>query len=945
MKPPLSDNRSVDDLAEDFARRFRDGERPLIEDYARRFPNWAGEIRDLFPMILMMEDLKPRSDEAINAAPSLSRSPVPNRLGEYRILREIGRGGMGVVYEALQETLGRRVAIKVLPEHLVANEKLRARFLRESQAAARLHHTNIVPVFGVGEQGNICFYVMQLISGKNIETALEQEESGAKPTEAPEAAHLGQDTSVYHTPTSDNGLTPAAPQIEGPRQSSKSEKLSHHRIAQVGFQVADALAYAHNQGVLHRDIKPSNLLIDDQGTVWVTDFGVAKLREEASLTQSGDFVGTLRYMPPERFHGQSDARGDVYGLGVTLYEMLVRRPAFQDTTPQHLIQLITQTGLPSPRKADPTIPIDLETIVMKAVARDPEHRYPSARAFADDLRRLLEDRPVRARRVGFVERAWRWCRRNRTVASLAALAFGLLIITCVVLVVAYRRTWDAFDTEQRQREHAEKTSASALEALNRIYVRFAPNRIVVTPLLASDGTSDSAVDLPPQPILSPDVVPLLEELLGFYEQFARECSDYPRLREQAAEANQRIGDIRQRLGQLEPAITAYNLAIDLYKRQTTEPNDENARIRLARTYNELGRALRALQRTTEANEALLQALQTLEATSQGSALPPEHRYELARTYYLQAQREFLNDPMPGPPPGPRGEGPPDRETGGRGPDRPGAGDHGGPSRQGEPNGPRPGPGGRGGPPPRGPGEVSPTEKAVNILETLVKEHPNVPEYQLLLACCFRDQPPQRGPGGPDGSGGSGGRGGVPGGPGGRGGAGGRGGFPAEKRGGERAIELLSKLVQDFPKVPDYRYELCETLTRVGFFQRLNPQDGLPDGPQMLRDAVKLSGELMSQYPSVPLYTASHANALDKLGVKLLESHQLDDAENSLTEAVKLQSGLVRQHPKVVAYGFALSMMQTALGRIYKDAAPGKRLWLRCKLRTTDYSRSMKRTES
>ena len=190
-------------------------------------------------------------------------------------------------------------------------------------------------------------------------------------------------------------LTPPSPAVPA-LNSLQAPVLSHHRVAQIGFQVAEALAYAHNQGVLHRDIKPSNLLIDDQGTVWVTDFGVAKLREEASLTQSGDFVGTLRYMPPERFQGQSDARGDVYSLGVTLYEMLIHRPAFQDTTPQHLIQLITQTGVASPRKIDPTIPIDLETVIVKATARDPEHRYPTARAFAEDLRRLLEDRPVRA---------------------------------------------------------------------------------------------------------------------------------------------------------------------------------------------------------------------------------------------------------------------------------------------------------------------------------------------------------------------------------------------------------------------------------------------------------------------------------------------------------------------------------------------------------------------
>src|SRR5262249_5180652 len=196
---------------------------------------------------------------------------------------------------------------------LLANEKLRARFHRESHAASRLHHTNIVPVFGVGEDAGLCYYVMQLIPGRGLDQLLKDEAGGSHPS---------------------------------------SFILHPSDIARVGAQAADALACAHSQGVLHRDIKPSNLLLDDRGQVWVTDFGVAKLVEEAHLTQSGDLVGTLKYMPPERFAGQSDARGDVYGLGITLYELLAGRPAFPDTTPQHLIHLITQADVPRLRKAN-----------------------------------------------------------------------------------------------------------------------------------------------------------------------------------------------------------------------------------------------------------------------------------------------------------------------------------------------------------------------------------------------------------------------------------------------------------------------------------------------------------------------------------------------------------------------------------------------------------------
>jgi serine/threonine protein kinase len=160
----------VDDLAEEFARRWREGERPSIEEYTARFPNWAADIRELFPTVLMMEELKPRCEDGPAwSPPSETSAPLPDRLGEYRILREIGRGGMGVVYEGRHETLGQRVAIKVLPASLFTTEKLRSRFRREAQAAARLHHTNIIPVFGVGEHQGLCYYVMQLIAGESLD--------------------------------------------------------------------------------------------------------------------------------------------------------------------------------------------------------------------------------------------------------------------------------------------------------------------------------------------------------------------------------------------------------------------------------------------------------------------------------------------------------------------------------------------------------------------------------------------------------------------------------------------------------------------------------------------------------------------------------------------------------------------------------------------------------
>jgi tetratricopeptide (TPR) repeat protein len=813
----------VDDLAEEFARRWRDGERPSVEDYAARFPQWAVEIRDLFPAVLMMEQLKPRRDDhRTPTAPLAGIDRLPERLGDYRLLREIGHGGMGVVYEAEQEALGRRVAIKVLPAHLFLNEKLRSRFQRESQAAARLHHTNIVPVFGVGEQDGFCFYVMQLIAGRGIEA------------------------------------TPGA--------------RSHQVVAGIGVQVADALAYAHSQGVLHRDVKPSNLLLDDRGAVWVSDFGVAKLVEEANLTQSGELVGTLKYMPPERFLGQSDARGDVYSLGITLYELLAGRPAFSDTTPHHLIHLITHAEPPPLRSLVATIPADLETIVLKAAARDPAHRYQTAAELADDLRRFLDDRPILARRVGPVEQIRRWCGRNRVVAGLAAAAVGLLLLTSVVSAIAYFRTAaanretadantrmkTALAAEQAQREHAEKMSASALETLNHVYERFAPSRIVVTPGLGTDSATDEEVDLPSQPVLSPQAVRLLEELLGFYEQLAQEGGDYPKLRAQAAEANQRSGDIHQRLGQFEQAIAAYRKAVELYTGRSADGLDEAVRVKVARTYSELGRALQALQRTEEARQASARALATLNGAPKELAARPEYRYELARTYYFQGPQDLgMGPPRP---PGPEGFGP------------------GGPRR----------------PPPSGRGPGPPAQRAIPILEGLVKEYAAVPEYRHLLACCYRDQPPDRVVHEPVTMG----------------------------EGAARAIELLRQLVKDFRKVPDYRQDLCTTLVRVSF-------PGLPQAPvpaaaarPLLEEAVALADELAAEYPNVPQYTAARAQAQEKLGRVLQQLQQAAPAEKALRLAVTLQTGLVKQHAEVVAYNLALAQMQASLARFLSDRGNG-----------------------
>ena len=219
-------------------------------------------------------------------------------------------------------------------------------------------------------------------------------------------------------------------------------------MAQIGRQAAQGLAYAHASGLVHRDIKPSNLLLDHAGVVWIADFGLAK-GEDDGLTQSGDILGTLRYMAPERFRGQGDARVDIYALGLTLYELLTLRPGFESADRLKLIEQISTEEPRKPRSVDARIPLDLETIVLKAIEKDPKARYQSAEAMAEDLRRFLADEPIKARQVGASERYWRWARRNPVIAILGGVLTALLVATTVGSMVAASHFRSLAESESR----------------------------------------------------------------------------------------------------------------------------------------------------------------------------------------------------------------------------------------------------------------------------------------------------------------------------------------------------------------------------------------------------------------------------------------------------------------------------------------------------------------
>jgi serine/threonine protein kinase len=529
-----------DELAEEFAERYRRGERPSLQEYMDRLPEMADEIREMFSALVEVERVEGDARDDAHRPPPPA-APRLRQVGDYRIVREVGRGGMGVVYEAEQVSLGRRVALKVLPGHAVGDRKTRERFVREAKAAARLHHTNIVPVFEVGREGDVAFYAMQFIQGQGLDQVIDElarlrgregESAGdghtasgrpARPTVGLETAsvaaagwrtrtlglvaesllsgRLGTEgrqspagaafaaTEAVGAGPLDPAPTPGAeardtgwhlPETPPAADGSSSAVLpggtaissvdsSGHRtpyfrgVAQIGRQAAQGLAYAHSRGIVHRDIKPSNLLLDTAGVVWITDFGLAKA-EEDGLTATGDILGTLRYMAPERFRGAGDARVDVYGLGLTLYELLTLEPAYDSSDRLRLIEKVKSEEPARPRVLDRRIPRDLETIVLKAIDKDPGRRYPTADAMAEDLRRFLSDEPIKARQITTTERYWRWARRNPVIAVMGGMLTALLIAVTIGSLLAASHFETIARSESLANQHSQLDRKDAIQA-------------------------------------------------------------------------------------------------------------------------------------------------------------------------------------------------------------------------------------------------------------------------------------------------------------------------------------------------------------------------------------------------------------------------------------------------------------------------------------------------
>ena len=835
-----TDRDPVEELAAEFAERFRNGEAVSIEEYANRHPTLADEIRALFPTIEAMERL---STKRVVDAAMQSRSK-PKQLGDFRIIEEIARGGMGVVYEAEQVSLGRRVAVKILPSHALSREKDIQRFYREAKTAANLHHSNIVPVFGVGEEKGQHYIVMQLIRGVGLDEVLSEikrvfvEKSSSDDSStsvsrfhaiARSAANLvesdlqAQSTRIQasaHDDTVDvskpSTATMAQRLIEPTALRASLGKDYFRNVAKIGLQAAQALDYAHDHETLHRDIKPGNLILDENGRVWVADFGLAKVVADEDVTRSGDIVGTIAYVAPERFEGKTTKSGDIYSLGVTLHEMLTLQKAFAGQDRMAVLNQVTKEGITLPSKLNRSVPRDLETIVMKAAASEPADRYRSSGALARDLEAFLEDRPIEARRLSYVEHGLRWCRRNRLVTALAC---GMVILIGAViglLASGYHNAESGRLREEAQRLRAEQLADEAISFIDGVYEHFAPAGLTDTTFADAsiDGSLANGLDSGEpreETPISKDTAIMLENLLEFYDNFADAVADTNQVAIKRISASRRVGDLHRRLDQRQDAKYSYEEAIRRIDALPAELKRTPAmRIKTARVYNGLGLTSGDVDAHRNARDVLSVA---------GSA---EERFELATTQYLIHMSERFRRFR-----GKRSKRRRDSES-----------------------------------------EVSALEEAQTILTQLLEEAPEQADYRLLLAKCqlfSRDFS--------------------------------RGDETSSNT--KRAIGILDRLVEQHPDRPEFRYELGRTFLKRNRYvssmrrgRHLSDEGKLAEANNELQRALDATIDLEVNHPNIPKYYQLKKELNECLAHVLQVKGDLAESDTHFERAIQMQRLLI-----------------------------------------------------
>ncbi len=753
--------------AQEYLAALEAGRRPDRAELTQRFPELANQLAPYLDALDLFHAASPLLSQPVE--PPLGPATA-EPLGDYRIVREIGRGGMGIVYEAVQLSLGRRVALKVLSFAAALDARQLQRFKNEAQAAAALHHTNIVPVFAVGCERGVHYYAMQLIEGQTLA------EFVAAQKEDPKPAQPDPRTTVW---VRGQEAPPAAETAVARASATSLMPRARFRVmAELAIQAAEALEHAHSQGVIHRDVKPGNLMVDGRGKLWVTDFGLAQFQAGAGLTQSGDLLGTLRYMSPEQAGGTRvllDHRTDVYSLGATLYELLTLRPIFEGGDSRTLLQQILHEEPRTPRAVNRAIPAELQTIVLKALAKVPGERYATAQELADDLRRFVNGEPIKARRATVIQRTRRWLMRYpsvlaATVVLLALTAVGSFVSTLLVNQ-ARDRAQNAFLSERRLARAAQEQAAAAEQERTRAqeqaaraekgwkHIRQQLDLIITV----------SEEEMADQPALQGIRKRLLEKALADYQEFIDHFRDDPRAQTELTETKTRIDTILANLALLRGAGRTFlldNPAVRTDLKLT--PDQTSAVASLSTEFNDqLGDAFRNYKQLTpeerehrflEAarfgedrmkkilNDQQLTRLGQIDLQTKGWAAFQDPDVVARLKLTPEKIRDLVANISFGPPP-PPGQGSNGFRFGGpKGPGGPGGrGGPGGPGGPGEPGGR--GPGGPGGPGSGGERKLSEQTAAILEKASSILKPEQLAEWRKMIGDPFKGQPfQQRGEG-------------------------------------------------------------------------------------------------------------------------------------------------------------------------------------------------------
>jgi serine/threonine protein kinase len=574
------------DLIAEITDKLQAGEAVDVEQHLANHPEWADRLRSLLPALEVMAHAQRSTGEAAAAHQSRDSEPHRGTLGDFRLLREVGRGGMGIVYEAEQVSLRRRVALKVLPLAGMMDPRHLQRFQNEAQAAAGLHHTNIVPVYFVGNERGVHYYAMQYIEGRDLASVMAQlREQARGPKPDPRLVETVDAAAAQP-------VSPASPvavdtrPIAGLSTEGSARSREYFRtVAQLGIQAAEALDHAHQTGVVHRDIKPANLLVDGGGRLWVTDFGLAQMQTDTRLTMTGDLVGTLRYMSPEQALAKRivvDHRTDIYSLGATLYEMLTLKPPFGGADRQELLRQIAFEEPRALRRWNKAIPRELETIVLKALERNPADRYATSQELADDLRHFLEDKPIAAQRPTLLQRLWKWGRRHQAVV---ASAFLVLLVATVALAAStwlfwheHAKTQNALWQANAQRDRAHKRLQLTITALDQM------SNVV--------GEKEARRSKEMKQVRQA----LLDKALVVCEGTLEDDSPDPLVQEEAGRLYLAMGNVYRRQGEWAKAEEAYRKGVAAYTALSTQfPTDVVYRAHLNNSHKSLD-TLRASRR-------------------------------------------------------------------------------------------------------------------------------------------------------------------------------------------------------------------------------------------------------------------------------------------------------------------------------------------------------------